>query len=243
MDIFGTVIPFFGRPNNYSEMLNKLAGFVFWECVLCLALMRRHEPVDAYLSSIENGLISKDSIPENLQFLSPLTLVISLFIAILFHFTQLHNQIQRPFGIRKRFDTKYILTPLAKGVEITMSKSKIKSFHKKRHTVMQNIFYRYASSTKSDSLVDNHNIVQALWRWTIYWAFEEGALIFLIFSIISFSIGLKSLSLGFLVTCVIFIIIMIGMKPALVTAARSQLEQILHDGTAKAAVRAEISAL
>lgn len=242
MDIFGTIIPFFGRPNNYSEMLTKLAGFS-WECVLCISLMRRHEIFDSYLSSIENEFITKDSIPENLQFLSPLTLAISLAVAILFHFTQIHNQIQRLFCIRKRFDTKYILIPLANGVSIKLSNSKIESFHNQRRAVMQNIFYRYASSTKSDSLVDSHNIIHSLWRWTIYWALEEGALVFLTFSFISFLMGFESLYIGFFFTSIIFVIIMICMKPALVNGARAQLEQILDDKTAKARVRAEISAL
>lgn len=243
MEILGTVIPFIGRTNDYSDMLNKLAGFVFWECVLCIALLRRHQEFNTWLSSFEQGLIPNDAIPENLRFLSPLTLGISILVAIIFHFTQLHNQIQKPFGIRKRFDTEYILKPLALGVGVSISKSATRAFHATRHTVMQRIFYRYASSTKSDSLVDKHNIVQALWRWTWFWMFEEGALLFLTFAVIAVIFGIHSLFLFFVAVSFIFVLIMALIKPSLVRAARSQIEQILDNQEAKSDIWNQISAL
>lgn len=243
IDVFKTIIPIFGRPIDYSEMLHKLAGFVFWECVVLLYVLRTDAAFATYLDSSFLNFLPKEALPEEIRFINFPVLIISLFIAFIFYFFQMHNIIQRPFAIRKNFDTHHIFTIIANGVGFTVTPEIIDRFQKDRGRHMQNIFYRYASSTKSDTVVDKHNIIQALWLWSMFWAFEEAILIIFCFSILFVSFGLREAAVISVFVILILILIMLLMWPRLIGAAKSQIEQILSSPVSQSEVRTAIGAI
>ncbi|MBX9730302.1 MAG: hypothetical protein K2X59_03150 [Sphingomonas sp.] len=243
MDFFKTAIPIFGRPETYSEMLMKLAGFVFWECVLGFSFLMKSQQFSTLIQTSPFALIPKDAIPDGIKFINPPVIIMSLIISFLFYFLQLHNLIQKPFRIRQTFDKNHIFLPLAKLVGKSPQPDKIKRFEAKRDTTMQEVFYKYASSTKSDTVVDKHDIVQALWLWSMFWALEEGVLVSIAFTITFFTLRLYSYGYSAVGIATICLVLMPALWPRLSRAARSQIEQIASDAAAKKAVRKAIDAL
>ena len=238
-----TAIPLFGRPSNYAEMLQKLAGFTFWECVILIYLLRRETKIAQFLDESFLNVIPKDVLPDNFAFLNIPTILISFLIAYIFFFFQMHNIIQRPFSIRKRFDTEKIFTPIMESLNIQISNDLRKKFQSSRSALMQKIFYKYASSTKQDTVVDKHNIHQALWLWSMFWAFEEAIFLLLIFSMIFSYFGMIQ---TLYVNVVIVLVLLGGMWQVwgrVSANARAQVEQICDNEVAAASISQVVRAL
>lgn len=242
-DALKTIVPIFGRPENYTQMLAKLAGFSFWQCVIGLTILKKNESFEHFVESIPKGIFPSTALPEYLQIFDPIILLVAVAISFLAYFFQLHDQLQKPFGIRARFDRDHIFLPLAKMVNKGPTKEKVSKFMKNRNSVMRTIFYSFASSTKSDPVVDKHDIIQALWLWSIFWAVFEGAFFFIVFSFAFAIAGLVNNALLYVVLAGVCIPVLFLMMPRLSKAALAEIEQIASNGKAKAAVRKAISAL
>ncbi len=243
MDFLKTAIPIFGRPENYSEMLHKLAGFVFWECVIGLYILNKNAQFSNWLENSYLNFIPEKSLPDELSFISSGVIVISILVSFIFYFFQMHDVLQRPFKIRERFDRDKIFLPLSKLVGKSPQSDKIARFEQARSSFMQKIFYKYASSTRSDTVVDQHNVIQALWLWSMFWALEEAILIFLIFAGVFLVFDLPFYAALYGILCLIFLIGMSLMWPRLSNAAMAEIEQIAENAISKAEVRKAISAL
>lgn len=236
LGIVKIVIPIFWRPKNYTEMLHKLAVFTFWESIILIYFLRRDQRVFGWLDNSVLNLIPNEVLPDQFQFLNIPTIIISGAISCLFFSLQMHNLIQKPFGIRSRFDTQSIFTPLAKLLEIEVTEEIEKRFQAKRNTLMQRIFYKYVSSTKEDTVVDKHDIHQALWLWSNFWVFEEAIFLLLIFCIPFALLGMFNTLLTALGISALLSICMWQMWPRLTGAARSQIEQITDHSNSKTEV-------
>lgn len=242
-NLIKAVVPLFARPNNYAEMLQKLAGFTFWEATILIYILRQNPKFDRLLEDSFLNLLPSEALPEELRWIHAPTIIISLFIAFSFYYFQIHDQIQKPFKIRERFDTNHIFVPLARLIGINPSESKILNFKLNRNTTMRQIFYRFASSTKDNTVVDKHDIHQALWRWSNFWALEELIFLLLVFSFIFIYFEMWLPAVAVIAICAIAAFTMRQQWPRLSSTARAQIEQIADDADAKASVRKVINAL
>src|SRR5712692_3334499 len=113
------MIPF-TAPKDYPEMLNKI-GIFTWVGALILTWEV------AYANPAIWALLFTGSfkIPVFGVDLPPLFVVPGLLIAILFRIIKLHDLVSDLFGVRKDFDLHEILTPLAGGVGIPMTLSRL----------------------------------------------------------------------------------------------------------------------
>jgi hypothetical protein len=187
MDSFLRVLtPFFGAPKNYQEMLWKIAVADFWLALICTFLVRYDPWVDGLFKRLEQlpsikefGAIAK--LPQitsvDLPTVSVVNVVIALAVMLFSRITRLHDLVSDLFGIRARFDRANILLPLAVMSGAKMSARQVANIKRDRSHLMRDTFYKYASSTKQNGLVDKHDVESALEAWTLYWVALEGLVI------------------------------------------------------------------
>ena len=82
-------------------------------------------------------------------------LIIACVVAILTYTFQFHNLMSDVFGIRRRFDRKHILVPLARLVGVTIDANKYDVIAKNRKSLMRAVFYKYASSKGENPSLTN----------------------------------------------------------------------------------------
>lgn len=152
---------------NYDEMLGKLSFFQLVWAYASLAVIRSQVPaVDNFAHGIEQS--------EPWKSLQITNLAPAALLAFLGHAFRLHDQISKLFRIRKRFDLRHIVLPLAAMSGAQLSPSALAAIGKNRHPLMREIFYKYASSGSSKAkLVDEHDITKALTAWSWYWVCIE----------------------------------------------------------------------
>jgi hypothetical protein len=180
-------LPIFVPPTNYALVLQKLAGFAFWETYIITFFLRDIPPIGAAFRSAESygsfGLLI-GALPHSNAF-NILGFVIALVVALLTRAVKLHDLISGVFGIRKRFDRKHILFPLATLVGHPLTDCQRKVVIAKRHDLMREVFYRYASSRADAPLVDKHEIEHALDAWSWFWVCIEAPVFLTIAGIIA----------------------------------------------------------
>jgi hypothetical protein len=234
----------FVSPKTYSEMLRKLAGLTALEVFLTASFLRLIPPVGSEMRQLEAYIIPISQIKGfEIAKLNPFGFACALLVAFLFYHLQLHNKIEKLFGIRERFDVEKIILPLASLVGVSLSDAQKVRIRSERHSVMRQVFYKYASSSGADTLVDSHDIERALEGWTKFWASEEAAVVFsagLIVSLAFHELVLIFIFLGLVVFC---LIAMVRMGPSLDGRARAQIEQIASDATARHDVSQYLNAL
>ena len=239
------VLPFLSVPKNYSQILKKLASFAFYEVYL-ITLMRRANPnIERFFSGIETwGPIGKvtDIIPGH-QVLNLTGIAIAFAIALLTHMFQLHDRISDLLGIRRRFDLKSILIPLALLVGVDVSKDKEAKIWGKRDALMRSVFYKYASSRDDKPLVDKHDIEQALNAWSWFWVFVEAIIYFTIGMIIAFWLGSHDIAKIFAVIGVVCFAIACLQRFRLPRYAKPQVAAIAANAGASAEVKQQFDAL
>src|ERR1039458_3342724 len=107
------LIPLFS-PQNYTEIIKKVASFAFWEVWILTFFLRTIPSVELAFSAIENTPAIKpviSIIPQH-QYLNLAGLLIALIAAWISYMLQFHDRISDAFGIRRRFDRNNILLPL-----------------------------------------------------------------------------------------------------------------------------------
>jgi hypothetical protein len=230
------------RPKDYGEMLKTLAWFFFGLNIVVLYLLRSTIPTfDANLSYIDQfigqifpaGLKGAESISANV--------LIAGALAVLAHAIKLHDRVSDIFRIRHDFDIYKILVPLA-----FLSRSTVQDVGKlasRRGDLMQRVFYKYASSAKSSTVVDKHDITSALTVWMWFWALVEAAFQLVIAaSVLFFANAFK---LAFITLGVGFIAILLSRISyrAAATWAGREINQIIDDVDSCRAVRDVFNAL
>jgi hypothetical protein len=167
-----------GQPKSYSGILTR----VFWASVLSGI-------GSIYLLSDAVPQVSQfiDSLPKKVDFgilkdIKVLTVLIPLAIALLSRIIRLHNLLSTILRIRKCFDTKYLLQPLALGCKIDLDNIKLKKISKNRKKLMDETFYKYAGFEKS--IIDTQLARTAADNWGWFWSLLESAFLFAVSTII-----------------------------------------------------------
>jgi len=238
-DILKAMVPIFAVPTNYNEVLKRLAGFLFYDTLIGTFLLRGIPDIDTFFHKIEtHGAIGEalSTIP-NYSKINLSGFAIALLVAGIGYWLQLHDRISDLFAIRCRFDESSILLPLAVMTGAKLSPTQLNALRINRNTIMQAVFYRYASSRADKPLVDKHNIEHALGAWSWYWAFLEAITVFSICGIIALYFWDLPLVSGFLVISAILWLLAMLQFRRLERYARPQVEAIATNAEAAAEVR------
>ena len=230
------MIPF-DAPKDYSDMLNKIAIFTFASAFIFTIIISSSSPlVKSFFEQfdIKVNFAGIEGIP--IAYLVP-----PLIIAILARIFKLHDRISDCFQIRHSYDINEILIPLAGGVGIPTNLVLIDKLKANRDNLMQNVFYKYASST--DPKIDKHLIIMALDKWTWFWILIELVVIGFISLIALYILGAyknaaimaTGISIGIIVTSFI--------RRACSTNAHAEVNEILSDTTRRNEVKAIFDAL
>jgi len=238
-------VPIFVTPTNYALVLQKLAGFAFWETYIITVFLRDIPPIGAAFRSAESygslGIII-GALPYS-NALNISGLAIALVVALLTRAVKLHDIISGVVGIRKRFDQKHILFPLATLVGQDLTAFQRKAVIAKRHDLMRDVFYRYASSRADTPLVDKHEIEQALDLWSWFWVCIEAVVFFTMAGIIAHLFHAHTLGVRFLIVDAIFMSLAVMQYPRLGKYAKVEITAIAADSTAAKDVRDKFNAL
>jgi len=160
---------------DYREMLRKLSAAAFFVTLSCVYILRSRiavvdqlfdsldvtPPIEAYSLHVPFG-----------------TFVVAFAFAVLSESIKLHDKISSVLSIRAVFDVRWILIPMALLSGSTVERSRFDRIATDRTRLMNDVFYKYASSAKQAD-IDIHLITQALTAWSWYWVCVE-SLVFLI---------------------------------------------------------------
>jgi hypothetical protein len=238
-------LPVFATPTNYAVVLQKLAGFAFWETYVITVFLRDVPQIGAAFRSAESSG-SLGIIVGTLPYSNALNisgLAIALAVALLTRAARLHDRISDVLGIRKRFDQKHILFPLATLVGQTLTPLQREAVIANQNDLMRDLFYRYASSRTETPLVDKHEIEHALDSWSWFWVWIEAAVFFAIAGIVAHLFHAHRLGARFLIVAAIFVGFAVIQFPRLGRYAKIEISAIAADSTAARDVRARFNAL
>src|ERR1700694_1200174 len=158
----------FERVTDYSKMLIRIMASTFVLSVLALWLLRTKIPeLDAAIAAhLPTLTIKVLDLPVSFGTLFP-----AAAVTVLFRMFRVHDRISDLLRIRRRFDVKHILGPLAVGSLGNVSDEQLQRIRAGRDDLMYKVFYRYASS--KTPAIDAHFIEDALDWWGWYWCILE----------------------------------------------------------------------
>jgi len=156
---------------NYQEMLRRIAFFTFIAGIVAVKLLRMN-------SATINTLLSQLDSDVDLPYLGKLKVLGYVLpagaIALAFYTLRVHDRLSDVFRIRYLFDTRRIIRPFA--IATGLDGDQIKQLYTHRNELMQDLFYKYASSKSPQ--IDTHNIHEALDNWTWVWVVLESWFLF-----------------------------------------------------------------
>lgn len=243
-DLLKFLLPIFG-PKNYSEMLKKLASFVFYEIWFVTFLLRSIPEIDTKFQSVESfGAIGKalSVIPAH-EKLNLCGLAIALIVAGVSYAVQFHDRISDLLRIRQQFDRNYILFPLAVLVGAELSPAQINTMIQNRDAFLRTVFYPYVSSTAANPLVEKHEIERVMDIWSWYWVLVEAIPILLAASIVAGYFHANELIIGFGAAFIVLWLAAWLYSFRLERFTRPEIEAIAANATARLAVREAFDAL
>jgi hypothetical protein len=239
------ILPFFTITANYGEVLKRLAAFAFYETYVITLILRANPQVDAFFNGIESwGSVGRvlSTLPDY-KAVNVSGLVVGLFVAVLTFVFQLHDKISDVLGLRRRFDCKEILIPLAQRVGSNIDEAKKENIIQQRDELMHAVFYKYASSRAESPLVDKHDIEHALNAWSWFWVLVEAVLYFSAGAIIALCTGSPKIALAFGMVSVIVFVLGVLQHIRLGKYARPQIKTIAADPTASYDIKRRFDAL
>jgi hypothetical protein len=213
----------FDTVSSYSAMLNKIAVFTFFVALGVLAVFVWQVPAAA---SILPGLNFK--IPDTEIEVRGSVFIGALIVAFIFRIFKIHDRISDLFGIRQRFDIFSILVPMASASGVSLSLAQQEKLPTKRHQLMRGVFYRYASSSESKSVIDPHSVTMALDQWSWYWICVEGICVTALGSVAFAFWSQYKTAFYLLVIDLLVIWLLQGLKELSRRYARDEIRQILE---------------
>jgi len=239
------ILPFLSTPKNYAQVLKRLASFAFYETYFITLVLRSVPQFDAFFTGIETwGPIGKLlSVVPHYTALNISGAVIGFAVAVLTHMFQFHDRISDVFGIRRRFDRKSILVPMAQRVGAAVTPAKEIKIAQRRDKLMHAVFYKYASSRADKPLVDKHDIEHALSAWSWYWVFVEAVAYWAVGAGIAWWLGSNGLARTLAITSFVFLVIAGLQRTRLGSYARPQIDSIVANPAAAADVKQQFDAL
>jgi hypothetical protein len=238
-------LPIFGTPTTYALVLQRLAGCAFWETYITSFFLRDIPEIGAVFRSAESygslgTIIAAFPHPDALNISG---LVIALTVALLTRAVRLHDRISDMLGIRKRFDQKHILFPLAALVGQPLTATQREAVIAKQHDLMRDLFYRYSSSRADNPLVDKHEIEHALDSWSWFWVCIEAVVLFAVAGVIALLFNAHQPGVWLFIVGMIFASFAVMQYPRLGRYAKIEISAIAADSTAARDVRARLNAL
>jgi hypothetical protein len=122
---------------------------------------------------------------------------IALLVAGFSYAAQLHDPVSDLFKIRHRFDRGSILFPLALLVGAKLSAMQLNALDANRVTLMQKVFYKFASIRTDKTVVDRHDIEHALSAWLWFWILLEGMVLLVASAVLAIYFDAPVLGSGF----------------------------------------------
>lgn len=244
-DLLNLFLPFVSTPRDYGDVLRKLAACVFYETYLITFFLRDIPAIhDAFRAAETHGSLGMlvHALPHS-NALNISGLVIAFGVAIVTFVIQLHDRISDLLGIRRDFDLKEILIPLAQKVGVESPESRLREIATQRQRLMREVFYRYASSRATEPLVDRHDIEHALGRWTWLWALIESAVLFLVAAAVAGAFCSLQIGSWFLLVSLVAVCLACLQRRRLGRHAKAEIEAIVSDPEAAIAVRQAFDAL
>lgn len=155
----------FKTVSSYGAMLNKLAVANF--CLLVFLWILALDTQSEFLSFFDSKVGEVEIFGLKLKFG---VLVPPLLVALIFRGIKLHDTISDLLKIREKYDVDNILSKFRERTGVNVSITKIKENRKK---LMGRTFYKYASSTASETVIDKHLIEMVLDQLSWYWMCVE----------------------------------------------------------------------
>jgi len=227
----------FGQPTDYSEILQRVFYTSVASGLVCTVLVAKASP------AVQN-LIDCVSIEADLVFLKgikALYVVIPLVIATLSRMLKLHDRISDIFRIRHRFDTRYILFPLAKGAGLKLTKHLQKKIRSNRVNCMYHTFYPYTGF--KTPVIDEQLVRTSADNWGWFWVLIESCFLFVLTGGILGYLQRWNFLWICLIVALVEIILMLYMWFACRRGASRQVEAILEDPIRKINISHHFQAL
>jgi len=215
---------FFSRTSNYSQMLNRITVFNFIISVVTIRVTRAGIPhLDALLSQLpETGEVMGVKISVG-------TILPALVIAVMSRAVKLHDRLSDLLRIRKNFDINQILLPFAVRTIGTVPDDKLALIEKHRESLMDKVFYAYASSSANRAVIDPHLIEAALDQWSWFWSLLEGSGVLIVAAIAFLISGSAPAACVISGIVGVFVSLMIWMYSQCGQNASKQITAILTD--------------
>ena len=224
---------------SYTEMLQKLTLYQVFTAFLCIYILRHNtSELDGLFLSVERLVTSAVGDYKLLSLAPAIMLAI-----ILGHIVKLHDRLSDIFRIRKTFDLLHIIYPMALGVGVMVPRQKLPALEKDRHGLMQEVFYRYASSTVENPVVSKHEIHQALTQWSWYWVLIEVVFYLFFTALALFAFRATGAAAYTLILVFILTVASDFLKRESEKYARAQVRQILEAPDRRDAIKAVFDAL
>lgn len=221
---------------DYHTMLNRIFWFTTASAVIATVLFRRFFPdVDAILTYLDFRI-------EYYGMKIPLGYVIpGLLVGIVARTVHLHDRISDVLGIRKRFDVKFILVPLAIGAGIRQKDINLGMVEASRDELMDSAFYRYTSSKAKETIVDKHLICEALSWWSWYWVVVESTSILSIVALILLFAKAWA-TVAMILACIVASLgVLRFFKHHCARYAKREVQEILSDSTRQNEVKEQMA--
>jgi hypothetical protein len=225
----------FYSPRNYTEMLRKLAFFLFWEVWIATFILRDIPVIEGIFLALEQFGPTKalTSLLPSIAKLNISGFILAFVTATIAYASQLHDQISNIFGIRKSFDQKSILLPLAELVGIKIDEDFKRALISNRHSILRQVFYPYVSSRAKKTLVDKHDIERALDGWSWYWVLIEAMPLVIVCAVAAALAQSYDHAVAF---CIAFLLLFLAAwlySRKLPRLARPEIESIANDAKAR----------
>ncbi len=227
----------FGAPKDYPEMLTKIMVYTFFGSLLLTILVGLGSPAAASLLKkfdFKVGVLGIQNIP--IAYVVP-----PLIIALAARISKLHDRVSDIFRIRERFDLQEILVPLAGGVGIPVDLALREKLEQRRDDVMNDVFYKYASSTKPQ--IDSHLIIMALDKWSWFWILIELVVVGFLAQVFLLMIGAYKQAAWVATGVLLGTIGATFINRACASSAHAQVRTILSNGAWKIEIKAVFDAL
>ncbi len=228
----------FAHVKNYAEMIDKIAGFVFFFVLIALWVICVQIPrIGELLTSF------KFLIPIKGIVIPIIVFTIAFLYAWLSRTYKFHDRISDLFHIRYNYDRQHILEPTAELAGLPISNELRKLIAENRKDLMYSVFYRYASSTPGKGVVDAHYVTLALDQWVPVWILIEFTLIGVITTLILLIGGAWIASCYTFFASALFLILSRLAQKQCPKYARQQINQIISNDDRQQEIRREFSAL
>jgi len=211
------------QPDSYQGILKRIFYMSVITGVVCTFCIAKASP-------LFKELLDSFNVEANLgpmKNVKALYLLIPLGIALTSRIFRLHDKLQKVFGIRKKFEERYILQPLAKNLNLNLDEQQKCCIANKRTDLMRNVFYPYASF--SNPSIDRQLVYTAADHWGWFWSALESSFILLITIIIFLALSAwlyLKITLGVVLLLVLF---MFYQWRILIKTAETQVKAIKED--------------